>query len=360
MKDTQSRSFYITCLNVVAMWAVVCLHTNGVFWQFSAQRYWFTANILESLFYVAVPIFFMITGATLVDYQDRYSTKEFFVRRAKKTVIPFLAWSLIGYALQLYRGETSPSLKGLVNGVLGTSIVGIYWFFPVLFCVYLTLPLFAAVAREKRKSVFTYLAVAGFVVNSLVPFILKVFSIDLRWPFSLNSVTDIYIYMRWVSSQPLSSIFQMGRSALHHRRAGAFPPHGGDLRAVCTRGRYRHDLQGIRKCPLCAIRHRRFSLFQAACPWDLAYGQAHCLFKRVYLWRLSAPCLCDECRAKVCVRRAGHSRRVHRLPAGRPHPHHPRVRVDHLSHPKGSGPPGHRSLKEGRTIYTRRHRRKGG
>lgn len=208
MKDTQSKSFYITCLSVISMCAVVCLHTNGVFWQFSTQRYWFTANILESLFYFAVPVFFMITGATLVDYQDRYSTKEFFIRRAKKTVIPFIAWSLIGYALQLYRGETSPSLKGLVNGVLGTSIVGIYWFFPTLFCIYLTIPLFAAVAKEKRKSVFTYLAVAGFVINILVPFLLKVFSVDLRWPFTLNSVTDIYIYIcigYLISHYPLSS-----------------------------------------------------------------------------------------------------------------------------------------------------------
>ena len=69
------KNFTLTFIQVICALAVVTLHTNGVFWSFSStERYWFTANIVESVFYFAIPLFFMITGITLLDYQKRYST----------------------------------------------------------------------------------------------------------------------------------------------------------------------------------------------------------------------------------------------------------------------------------------------
>ena len=88
--NESSNLFYITVLNVLSALAVVGLHTNGCFWEFSKERWWFTANIIESVLYFAVPVFFMITGATLLDYTKRCDTKTFFTRRLKKTVIPFV------------------------------------------------------------------------------------------------------------------------------------------------------------------------------------------------------------------------------------------------------------------------------
>lgn len=49
----------------------------------------------ETVFYFVVPIFFMISGATLMDYRDRYNTKDFFIKRGLCTFIPFIVWSLI-------------------------------------------------------------------------------------------------------------------------------------------------------------------------------------------------------------------------------------------------------------------------
>lgn len=43
-------------------------------------------------------------------------------------------------------------IRTVLNDILGGSgIISVYWFFPCLFCVYLAIPLFAAVARGKRK-----------------------------------------------------------------------------------------------------------------------------------------------------------------------------------------------------------------
>lgn len=62
---------YISLASVLSAIAVVYMHTNSCFWDFSTTRYWFTANIIESVFYFAVPIFFMISGAMLLDFNKK-------------------------------------------------------------------------------------------------------------------------------------------------------------------------------------------------------------------------------------------------------------------------------------------------
>ncbi len=75
------KKIYIQILGVIACLAVVAMHVNGCFWQFSYDRYWITANIIECICYFAVPIFFMISGATLLNYRKRYTTAVFFKKR---------------------------------------------------------------------------------------------------------------------------------------------------------------------------------------------------------------------------------------------------------------------------------------
>lgn len=78
MVENKKDTRYITVLSVLSSLAVVFLHTNGCFWGgVGHNARWISANIIESLFYFAVPIFFMISGATLLDYRKRYDTKTF-------------------------------------------------------------------------------------------------------------------------------------------------------------------------------------------------------------------------------------------------------------------------------------------
>lgn len=195
----QNRINYIDLLNVISCIAVVVLHTNGCFWNFSTETYWKTANIIECLFYFAVPCFFMISGATLIDYRERYSTKQYFTKRIKKTVIPFLVWSVIGfiYNLGILKSINISDVTSLsfYNGVMGTSFVSIYWFFPSLFCIYLSIPLFAAVDKKLRKEVFSYLAIVGFLINFIIPLIKSVFISGMSWPISLSVISGNMIYI---------------------------------------------------------------------------------------------------------------------------------------------------------------------
>ena len=193
-----NKKNYITVLSVLSSISVVILHTNGCFWMFSKERYWFTANIIECVFYFAVPMFFMICGANLIDYQSKYTTKTYFKKRFVKTFVPFVIWSLLGLIFKIfYLKSVSLSKINLLyvfNGIFNTSIINIYWFFIPLFCVYLCIPLFAAVDIKKRKLTFTYIAIIGFILNCFIPFVLKIFNLRISFPISLNICGDYLIY----------------------------------------------------------------------------------------------------------------------------------------------------------------------
>lgn len=197
--NESSNLFYITVLNVLSALAVVGLHTNGCFWEFSKERWWFTANIIESVLYFAVPVFFMITGATLLDYTKRCDTKTFFTRRLKKTVIPFVFWSLVALLFQIYFCKSISwnviTIGYLVDGVLNTKFNSLYWFFPPLFGLYLSIPLFASLEESKRIAVLKYLAGSCFLLNCLIPFLLTVFKIEIHFPIVIVVGSGYLLYL---------------------------------------------------------------------------------------------------------------------------------------------------------------------
>lgn len=95
-KDREdSRTLYFDVLNVLGTLFVVWIHFgNEVHW-YDGSTVWYWCLFIQVIAYWAVPVFFMLTGATLMDYQKKYSTKTFFIRRFRKTVIPYLFWGAI-------------------------------------------------------------------------------------------------------------------------------------------------------------------------------------------------------------------------------------------------------------------------
>lgn len=171
-------TFYISALIVLSSLAVVFLHYNSVFWTYPKDwGLWLSSNIIETFFYFAVPVFFMITGCTLIDYKKRHSTKEFFIRRVKKAVIPYLVWSFMAVVAYLIaHPDTDVSILFVWEGVVRHKYIGIYWFFIPLFSIYLSIPVLANI-NDKVKT-FTYIAIVAILTHSVLGF-LREWGIDI-------------------------------------------------------------------------------------------------------------------------------------------------------------------------------------
>jgi len=181
---------YISVLTVISALAVVFLHANGCFWHFSYEKYWFSANIIECLFYFAVPVFYMITGVTLLDYSERYNTKTYIKKRFFKTFLPFIIWSIIGIFYTKSIGGfhwRDVNFSWFVDVFMNTKLVHIYWFFIPLFSLYMFIPFIAKIPKIQRKNIFLYAILSMFILNVLLPLVFTICG------FSYNNSIKFFI-----------------------------------------------------------------------------------------------------------------------------------------------------------------------
>lgn len=191
------KYIYLSALNVLSCFSVIMLHCNGVFWSRPSGRLWFTSNLIETLFYFAVPIFFMCSGITLLDYPQRYTTKEYFRKRINKTFIPFVAWSIVSffdstfYSLK-FNQDIDWNLLHIVANIFNTKYLSVYWFFIPLFAVYLSIPIFANI--KFKEIIYTHTILIGIIFVSILPLIFKILSLDYNTAITPSIVGGYMMY----------------------------------------------------------------------------------------------------------------------------------------------------------------------
>ena len=155
-------------LTILACLMVVFFHTNGIVYTYSDTISWKISVVERCIVYSAIPIFFMLSGAKLMEYRNRYSTKEYAVKRLQRIGIPFLFWNLF---YLIYQRVFSPdasfhSVKEFISMFLNSEFQGRYWFFFPLFAVYAAIPVISLVLQAKDHRKYLWFAVgATFMLN---------------------------------------------------------------------------------------------------------------------------------------------------------------------------------------------------
>ena len=170
----QKRILYFDVLNILACICVIWLHCNSVLYSYDpGAGLWRLSLFVQVICHFAVPAFFMISGANLMNYREKYSTAEFIKRRFLRTLIPLLIWSGILLVKQCSQGLVElEDFQHVVFLFLTSSIETVYWFFFPLFAIYLCIPVLSLIAQGGRKNdkYFLYLAGMGIFFTSIFPF----------------------------------------------------------------------------------------------------------------------------------------------------------------------------------------------
>ncbi|MDR0530932.1 MAG: acyltransferase [Oscillospiraceae bacterium] len=157
-EDGQPRSpsynLWMDAIGVVAPFCVVLLH---VVMPRNLVDYGYRPLLIQVFAIWAVPVFYMLTGAKLMGYRERYDTKTYLLKRARKTFLPYLFWITFATVFRsLYPGELYLS-PGVENAKISDYLrifaqphVRVYWFFIPLFLIYLAIPLLSLI-KEKRR-----------------------------------------------------------------------------------------------------------------------------------------------------------------------------------------------------------------
>ena len=168
MTDTK-REIWMDWLRITACFLVMMTHSCEPFYLggegslilTKADAIW--VSILNVLPRASVALF--VVASSYLQFPLHYSTGEFFKRRAKRVLIPFVVWSLI-YAF--IWGSPVKNLKDLVLNF--NYAAGHMWFVYMIIGLYLIMPLLSPWAEKVgKRELQVYLAI--WLFTTIIPLI---------------------------------------------------------------------------------------------------------------------------------------------------------------------------------------------
>lgn len=192
ISNKASRLYYMDILNIMACICVVVMHCTNRVNLVGSGRGWYLAILLQALCIWAVTAFYMLSGANLLDYRAKYSTKDFLKKRVCRILIPFLIWSVIYALWKKWTGQLEISgLYAFLQLFAGNKILPIFWFFYTLIPAYFCIPFLSLVANEKNKTLAKMLFFLGLINLSIIPFINLICGLDFslfRFPIGYSPI----------------------------------------------------------------------------------------------------------------------------------------------------------------------------
>ena len=186
--ENTQRIVYFDLLNILAIIAVIAMHVNGIVHGDPKIRAWNTSLIVDCICYWAVPVFLMLSGATLINYRKKYDTKIFFKKRFLKVLIPFMFWAIFMTIWKVYTKQINyeqiSNIKKFFNFFLSNKEEPTYYFMFEILGIYLTMPFLSLVAKEENRKTLWLTVLFIFIFNSLLAKVLPLIGITYN-----NSLT---------------------------------------------------------------------------------------------------------------------------------------------------------------------------
>lgn len=196
---------YISFSKILASFSVVILHTNHVFWKFNQntyKTYWISANIIESVFYFAVPFFVLCIGATLLDFNEKYGLIKYYKKRIIKVIIPLISWTYLLYFYKIYiiknLKKKKLTFEYLWNIYYNHGVYVIFGSLHQFIIVYMIIPLLAYVEKSKKIQIFSYCFFVLLLVQMIFPYLIKIFFPYLVWVYKIHVEYLIYIFAGYI------------------------------------------------------------------------------------------------------------------------------------------------------------------
>ena len=202
---SDKRIAYLDLLNIIAIISVIAMHCNGIVHGNPNIRAWNTSLIVECICYFAVPMFFMISGANLMKYRERYNTKEFFKKRCLKVLIPFIAIIMFIFKIFITKSisiETINTPINFLNAFFSNKEEATYYFMFEILGIYLVMPLLSLLAKDEYKKTLWLIVGLYFVFNATLPNLFALVGIKWYTGFGMPlSGYAIYVILGYLLSK---------------------------------------------------------------------------------------------------------------------------------------------------------------
>lgn len=160
MEISHDRILWLDIDRDIAIFLVIIIHTTATtitaFDQVSILN-WIAADLYDSLAFIAVPLFVMISGYLLLDKTEDYKT--FFKKRAIKIIIPLIAWTIIYIIAYHYQYGTPVTLDLILSDLLTGNACWHLYFLYLIIGLYMITPLLRILLKNARPPDLWYIII---------------------------------------------------------------------------------------------------------------------------------------------------------------------------------------------------------
>lgn len=170
------RNLSYDLVRVVGTFLVICIHVSGPGFANIQDPNWWAVNFYDSFARVSVPLFFLLSGALLLNRKESIPQ---LIQRIFKILLPFVGWSLL-YIFKRRRNGDSISYLAFLQGPVTYHL----WFCYTLIGAYLFLPVMRAIAQQMSRPHQYILLVYWFLAAAIFPLLEKFFRFKIGIDFS--------------------------------------------------------------------------------------------------------------------------------------------------------------------------------
>lgn len=194
------KKVYIDVIRVISMLLVVLAHSTApVLARDNTTIEWGISRAIVTVTEIAVPLFFMISGANILNSSKTSDVEWLFTHRLTRIFIPFLTWSILSLMV-IPVSSGSFSLAHFYERMLmiyHKPIMVSYWFVYPLIGLYLISPFLKLFVDNASDNIIKYLLFLWFIFLIILPVASKVL------PEKVNTIFDGYNLGKIIGSSSL-------------------------------------------------------------------------------------------------------------------------------------------------------------
>ncbi|MDP4237919.1 MAG: acyltransferase family protein, partial [Bacteroidota bacterium] len=175
MDSTNKSIQWLDSLRALAMLGVIMIHVSTPTVKMiygKNMEYWWIGNILNSAVRFAVPLFLMISGATLLGKE--YRLGEFYRKRISRVLVPFLFWAVVYWVYrwivlipEIQPHGVSAILHWGINLFFAEGISKHFWYIYMILFIYLFVPFLGKGVRRLNKTAIACILL-GWVILAFI------------------------------------------------------------------------------------------------------------------------------------------------------------------------------------------------
>jgi surface polysaccharide O-acyltransferase-like enzyme len=164
-----NRKMSYDLLRVISIYMVISIHVvSGIPYSYQNFPDFITIALVSCINSISVPLFFMLSGALLLDVQQPLALADLFKKRIKRIFIPFVLWSYIYLVARSVTGKIHLNFYTILS-IIREPAYYQFWFIYTILAIYLILPFIQKLVINLNKRLFEYALFLWFLFGLIVP-----------------------------------------------------------------------------------------------------------------------------------------------------------------------------------------------